>query len=128
MDFLTFVAEIDVAGDYELFGRVLGLTGTSNSFWVRVNNGAWIRWDDLFAGSWVWFPVYDSDIGTAPVSYTLPVGTTRIDIALREEGSQLDKLFLTLDGSIPSGLGPPGTNCSIAVSYTHLTLPTICSV
>ena len=113
LDFLTFVAEIDVAGDYELFGRVLGLTGTSNSFWVRVNNGAWIRWDDLFAGSWVWFPVYDSDIGTAPVSYTLPVGTTRIDIALREEGSQLDKLFLTLDGSIPSGLGPPGTNCSI---------------
>ena len=61
----------------------------------------------------MWFPVYDSDIGTAPVSYTLAVGTTRIDIALREEGSQLDKLFLTLDGSIPSGLGPPGTNCSI---------------
>ena len=115
LDFLTYVAEIDVAGDYELYGRVIGLTGSSNSFWVRVNNGNWIRWDDLFAGSYVWIPVYNSDLGNAPVSFTLPVGTTRIDFALREEGAQLDKVFLTLDGPPPSNFGPPATNCTFDI-------------
>jgi len=112
LDYLTYVAEIDVAGDYEIYGRVLATSGASNSFWVRVNNGAWINWDDLFAGSWVWFQVWDSDNGNTPLSFTLPEGIVRIDIAYREESVRLDKLFLTLDSGPPSGLGDPATNCT----------------
>ncbi len=111
-DYLTYVVEIDSAGDYELYGRIIAPNQDNESFWVRVNNSTWYKWDDLaIANVWTWNQVWDSDNGDTPISFSLLEGQTRIDIAYREEGTRLDKLFLTLDGGIPSGAGPEATNC-----------------
>jgi len=112
LEYLTYVVEITDAGDYELYNRVITPSPDDNSFWVRVNGGDWIMWNNLPSSSlWAWHQVWDSDLADAPVSFALPVGTTRIDIAYREDGTKLDKLFLTLDGTAPSGLGEDANNC-----------------
>lgn len=114
-DFLTYIAQIDTAGDYELYARVQAPTTDNESFWVRVNNGTWYKWDNLgITTDWTWRQVWDSDNGDTPLSFTLPEGRTNIDFAYREEGTQLDKLFLTLEGTIPTGLGDDATNCTIS--------------
>ena len=116
LDYLTYVVEIDTAGDYELFGRIIAPNGADDSFWVRANGGTWYRWNGLsIATTWTWRQVWDSDNSDALVSFTLPLGTNRIDIAYREDGTQLDKLFLTLDESIPSGIGGIANNCSAII-------------
>ena len=114
LDYLTYTVEIDSAGDYELFGRIIAPTSDDDSFWVRMNNGTWYKWNSLnTAVVWTWRQVWDSDNSNALVSFTLPEGTSRLDIAYREDGTQLDKLFLTLDGSAPSGAGDDATNCPV---------------
>lgn len=114
-DYLTYAVEIDSMGDYELYGRVQAPTTNNESFWVRVNGGTWYKWDNLgIVSLWTWRQVWDSDNSDTPISFTLPEGTTVIDIAYREEGTRLDKLFLTLDSGIPVGAGDDANNCSLS--------------
>lgn len=114
LDYLTYEIDIDSTGDYEIFGRVIAPTVDDDSFWVRVNAGTWYRWNNLSVNAtWTWLQVWDSDNGDTPLSWNLIEGTTaRIDIAYREDGTQLDKLYITIDDTVPpTGLGDDSVNC-----------------
>ena len=110
--YLTYEITIDSAGSYEIYGRIIATSDTTDSYWIRANGGTWFKWDSLSVNSsWTWLQVDDSDQDTL-LSFNLSVGTNRIDIAYREEGAQIDKIFITLDGSIPTGEGSAANNCS----------------
>ncbi|MCO1337271.1 hypothetical protein MO867_23405, partial [Microbulbifer sp. OS29] len=49
------------------------------------------------------------EFSSSPV--TLFEGANTIDFAYREDGAQLDKLHLDLDGTIPVNLGPYDVSC-----------------
>ena len=95
------------AGEYNLFSRHLSYDGFDDSFWVRVNGGEWVlAYLGAKRGSFVW-----AQTGGRKTAFTLSAGTNTITIALREPNAKLDKLFLTLEGNTPLGLGEPAINC-----------------
>ncbi|WP_420459206.1 hypothetical protein [Neolewinella sp.] len=104
---VRFVIEQATAGEYQLYARVKAPDGDSDSFWVRINDGAWIKWaSGLRTPTFAWKAV-------AAGTYSLTDGTNTIDIAYREPNAQLDKLYLRIGGLRPTGLGSPSAvNCN----------------
>ena len=103
---VRFTLSGSVGGSYNLFARIDAPSGLDDSFWVRTNGGPWYKW---FMGinQRVGF-----DWNRLPQSLNLRDGTNTIDFAYREDGTRLDKLFLTKGDGRPSGLGEPASNCS----------------
>ncbi len=99
-DQLVFSVEAAVAGSYYLQARIRAPSGTKDSFWVRVNNGPWIKWwKNITRGSqFAW--------NRAPgAPFSLDAGNHTITVAYRESGTQLDKIVLNPSSGLPSGLG-----------------------
>ncbi len=103
---VRFITSTKSSGSYRLFARLKAPSGQDDSFWVRVNGGGWIKyWQNLETGTaFAWREVLGSP-------FALPAGEVTIDFAYREDGTQLDKLYLTNSGVGPSGMGGAATNC-----------------
>ena len=103
----TFSFTVPSADSYRLWGRVVAPSGSSNSFWLRVNEGPWIRWNGIREGDrWHWDQVHDSDDDETPVRFDLSEGTHQLTVAYREDDVKLDRLLLTADATYrPRGPG-----------------------
>ena len=83
-------------GVYTLWARTVARRDSEDSFWIRVNDGPWVRWNGIpRSREWHWSAVHDGDGGVEPVQFALPAGENRIEIARREGGARLDRLLLT---------------------------------
>jgi hypothetical protein len=102
---IRFVVEDVEAGQYKLFARVAASTPSHDSYWIRINGGSWTSFNGLSNGDV--FTWYEAPSGLFPLSE----GLNTIDFAYREAGAKLDKIYLAVDGVIPSGLGPVSANC-----------------
>ncbi|MEM9544650.1 MAG: Ig-like domain-containing protein [Bacteroidota bacterium] len=114
-DRIRFDVNITTAGIYNIFARVQAPSTGDDSFWVRVNEGTWYRWNELssFASSsWEWGQVWDWDNSNTPLSFNLITGANTIDFAYREDGTLLDKIVVTTASIPPSGEGNTAGNCS----------------
>lgn len=99
---LLFNVAVGQAASYHLFARVRAASLSSDSFWVRINGGSWIRWwQGMRRGS----QFYWNEVVRSP--FSLQSGNNTIEFAYREGDTQLDKLQLNLDGKLPTGLGGP---------------------
>ena len=94
------------AGNYHLFARVSADGFSSDSYWVRVNGGSWIKWYNGIATGvgFKWNLMPNSKLN-------LTSGTNTIDFAFREKGAKLDRIHLNLDGKLPTGDGGAAYNC-----------------
>ena len=94
------------AGNYKLFARVDAPSGNDDSYWVRINGGAWYQWNGSIrqAVGFVWNPYPGPQV-------SLNAGTNTVDFAYREDGTKLDKLYLTKGNTTPTGTGSTATNC-----------------
>ena len=92
-------------GAYFLHIRAFTRNTSEDSFWVRANGGAWIQWNNIYRNR-------TFDWATLPATLELTAGANTLDIAFREGGARLDKLFLGRDAAPPTGFGEPATNCS----------------
>ena len=111
-DILSFSFEVSQAGQYKVFGRVKAPTSNDDSYWVRVNGGSWIKWNQIQASSsWTWDQVHDNDNANAAVLFNLNAGFNTLEIAQREDGTSLDKVYITQTGGPPTGEGNAGSNC-----------------
>ncbi len=116
-DILRFSITITAAGTYRILGRVKSSSGADDSFWFRVDEGTWFKWNDWNTqGSWEWIEFSNNDNGNTPVRYILSPGSHTIDIAYREEGAGLDKLHLTINGGTPIGQGEESINCKRSIT------------
>jgi polygalacturonase len=89
---------VGTAGTYKLWGRVIAPSTNDDSFWVRVDSGAWVDWNDIApGGSWHWANVTDDTNSDAPVLVDLTAGAHTISVAYREDGAQLDRVLITND-------------------------------
>lgn len=115
-DLVTFNVNVTVAGSYRIFVRSNAPNGSSDSYWVRVNSGSWVKWNAVNSsayGSFQWDQVgtwtcCDNDL---PLSFNLVAGANTIQFGWREPNITFDKLYLTLSGKKPTGLGGNATNC-----------------
>ncbi len=101
----TYVVDV-AAGNYVLWGRVIAPNADDDSFWISVDGGSFIRWNNIRQTSvWGWDEVHNTDTGGAVVNFALSEGTHTIVVANREDGVRLDKLYLTANGDVPTGVG-----------------------
>jgi hypothetical protein len=81
----------------------------SDSFWVRVDDGDWIKWNNLKpqdpGASCSWDVLHDSDDHDSYVKLNLGLGSHTIEVAYREEGASLDRLLVTDDLSTSDAPG-----------------------
>ncbi|MDF9799701.1 parallel beta-helix repeat protein [Catalinimonas alkaloidigena] len=102
-DIASFSFNTATAGSHKLFGRIMAESGGDNSFYVRINGGSWDQWSVKPQSGFVWHSYSD------PVE--LKAGTNTIEVSYREDGTLLDKFFISMDGSTPSGTGSAAINC-----------------
>lgn len=96
--YASYQFEVAEAGVYQIWGRVIACDEHDDSFWVRVDNGPWIKWRGIAHGrEWHWDLVHDWDQESRTVLFELSAGTHFIDIAYREDDTKLDRLLITND-------------------------------
>jgi hypothetical protein len=87
-----------------LFARVLGATANDDSYWVSMDGGSWVMWNNWWTTSWAWKQF--------PNTFNLSAGNHTLTFAFREDGAQFDKLSLSTSTALPTGTGSPASNCS----------------
>ena len=106
-NYVRFVVNQAEAGPYQLQARIKAPSILNDSYWVRVNGGEWRAWKRGIFGTpgfqWRRFP-------EGPL--TLQSGTNTIDFAYREDGTQLDKIFLGSTRAPISGRGEEDVDCA----------------
>ena len=102
----SYRVNISLPGVYVLWGRVRATDGNNNSFFVQIDNGLDHLWDVVPGDHWYWDKINDCRFSD-PVMFNLSSGTHTINIKLREDGTELDKLLLTNNilGIVSSGAG-----------------------
>jgi len=91
------------AGTYNVWFRKKTPTADDDSFWIRMDNGAWTQWNNLGnSSSWLWVK--------APATYNIGAGNHTFVVGLRENGAQLDKVYLTTGTDTPTGTGGTPAN------------------
>lgn len=105
----TYPFEIKEGMGYVIWGRVIAPNGGDDSFWVKVDDGEWIKWNGLtLSTSWVWDRVHHWEQGEDNVlkSFDLTEGKHTLYIAQRENGVRLDQLYITNSGDTPGNIMP----------------------
>lgn len=116
-DWVSFDFDIAVEGVYTFYARSRTRNENENSFWVRIDEGPWLRWNKVNQSNngdfFQWDQVGDWRRGNyaTPLTFELAPGSHIIRFAWREPGTLLDKLFITLDGNRPAGEGEPAESC-----------------
>src|SRR5262249_41579227 len=109
--FANYSFSVSQSGTYTVFARVLCPTGNADSFWVRMDGGTWINWNNIAATSWTWVQF--------PNTFTLSAGSHTLTFAFREDGAQLDKINITTSTTAPTGTGSTASNlCSATATLS----------
>ncbi len=110
---IAFPFSVSESGNYIVWGRIIAPTPDDDSYWIRMDGGSWVMWNSIASGSsWHWDEVHDSNNGSVIMSYNLSAGSHTLDVGYREDGTLLDKIYITNSGSTPVGEGSTATNCS----------------
>jgi hypothetical protein len=88
-------------GVYRIYGRVIAANTSDDSFWVRIDNNAWINWNTIALGSsWHWDSVHLNN-STTPLTFNFNAQDVHtVCVAYREDGAKLDSLLVTSDATI----------------------------
>ena len=114
---LRYTASLTKPGTYYLYLRLNAIDNGRNSLWIKVDSGNWVKFwknedgSNMLTRGFEWLRVNDD---TRPISFNLSAGTHTITVANREAGTQLDKISLSTQTSLPRGFGEPASNCGSA--------------
>jgi hypothetical protein len=109
--YATYTFTVPKSDTYKIWGRVLAPSANDDSFWAKLDNGSWARWNGMGNGtSWVWDDIHDDQVSSNGLQYSLSQGVHTLSICLRENGTALDKLCITNSGTTPAGLGDDASN------------------
>ncbi|RLI72431.1 hypothetical protein DRO97_08900 [Archaeoglobales archaeon] len=114
----TYTINIDSAGNYVVWGRVLATTTLNNSFFVQFDDGDEYLWTIKISNNWTWDAVNHWGSGTEenpeidPVIFNLTAGVHTLKIKQREDGTKIDALIITNDLSFtPTHIPPKLISC-----------------
>ena len=119
--YLDYDFELAQADTLSVFLRLDAPDVNRNSFWVRVNGGAWLKfWKEadgsaLLTSGFEWRQLTDD---ARPVTFALAAGRHRVTIAPREPGTLLDKVLVAGTDAKPVGEGPAADNCDRSTTNT----------
>jgi len=90
-------------GTYTIWGRILAPTPDDDSFHVRALTErselvGLAAWHTGVHKTWAWTPMH-LNRGRRPTRLTLPAGILHLELRTREDGTKIDRLFITDDPS-----------------------------
>ncbi len=92
----TYRIQVPETGRYVLWARAMGPDRDKDSFWIRANDGDWVRWNGIKHGrNWEWQLVHDSDDDGEIAVFPLRAGNNTLEIAYREDGARIDRIVAT---------------------------------
>jgi hypothetical protein len=91
---IRFDFEVGGAAKLQLWFFVNSPDKDHDSFWARMDDGAWIKWNNIPGGC---TRVADSNNGNRPVTFSLGAGSHRFELANRETGTEIDSIFFITD-------------------------------
>lgn len=103
----------DTQKNWKLKARIRAFDESEDSFWVKINQGAWVKWfANVKTGeTYKWQTLTDKN-ATDFVQFKLNNNQNIIEFAFREPGIRLDKILLTTQNTIDfSGPETTATNC-----------------
>lgn len=94
---------------YYLFGRFNNSSTSSDSYWIKIDDGQYELIDNLTTSGWEWKELK---------SMELTAGMHSVYIAMAESGSQIDKIALKMTQEIPVGKGETAESLCKPEIYT----------
>ncbi|NJB86251.1 hypothetical protein GGR26_002019 [Lewinella marina] len=109
-NYVRFPVEHAAAGTYYLQARINAPSSLDDSYYVRVNEGPWYAWKSGIRrkGGFQWNLLPGGGV-------TLEEGANTIDFAYREDGTELDKIYLGPTAALLSGTGGEASDCPAPV-------------
>ncbi|CAN5314369.1 hypothetical protein BH23VER1_BH23VER1_02390 [soil metagenome] len=95
-DYVTYRFRVNTAGTFRIRANVHAANGSDDSFFVRVpgkSSGDGFLWDAQQNSTYAEDYVNDRDRAD-PVEFDLPVGEVAVEVAAREDGTRLDRIWL----------------------------------
>ena len=104
----SYSFEVESSATFRVWARVIAANDGNDSFWVKMDNGSAIKWNEIPLGSsWHWVLV-QAEGASSPATFSLGAGTHTLKIAYREDGTKLDALVITSDTSYNPNAAPTG--------------------
>jgi len=94
--YAEYAFDVPEAGNYVIWGKVLAVSGGSDSFFISMDGGDFARWDAQQAGTYTWDQVNNRD-DSDPVVFYLAAGAHTLTIKQREDGTIIDRILITND-------------------------------
>ena len=89
----VFNFELETAGTFTVWGRVNTADANSDSFHIKVDDGAFLRWNTgITNNEWSWVR---SNNNGAELTFDLPAGPHTVTIKQREELAKINRVALT---------------------------------
>ena len=85
---IAFPFSVKLEGSYSVFARLNCPSANDDSFWVKMNDGAFASHNGLGTSGWTWIKLD---------RYQLEAGEHTLTIAYREDGAMLDKISISND-------------------------------
>ncbi len=110
---LVFPFTVDTAGNFNFYARLNCPTADDDSFWIKLDNGAFSIFNGLVTNGWEWIKLTD---------FFLNTGSHKITMTYREDGAKLDKISLINGANPPVGKGGTATNSCVPANPTGINL------
>jgi hypothetical protein len=96
---VTWRLNVPKAGNYYVWGRILAPTPDDDSFFVRAFTGSGeivslSEWHTGTHAQWEWTPMI-LNRAEKPTPLALPEGEVKLQLRVREDGTKIDRLFVT---------------------------------
>jgi hypothetical protein len=90
--------ELPRTDSYRLWGRVITSTLDEDSFWLRIDDGDWMQWNDIAHGDqWHWVDMRPFEQRIDRFVLQLAAGPHTLRVSYRELGARLDQLLIVSD-------------------------------
>ncbi|MEM6763859.1 MAG: PKD domain-containing protein [Bacteroidota bacterium] len=122
VDIITYTFQVSEGATYKIFARALIPNSDDDSFWFKIDDTDWVKWNRATPGTvFDWYEVTNDDLSNdPPVTYSLSEGSHTLSISYREDGALLDKIYITKDGTLPTGAGGTANNCTTPANLNPL--------
>lgn len=108
IDQISLPFTVTESGEYTVWVRCRVPTADDDSYWVKMDNGAWTMWNNIVGGSTF---QWDNAPNGANSTYNLTSGDHILTFAYREDGAEMDKIYITNTGTVPTGFGEDAAGC-----------------
>ena len=116
---LSFDIQVSTPGQYTVWARGMAPDLAGDSVHISLNGNHQARLTGFEVQTWSWAKL---DIAGGDVAVDLVSGQQTLSLSMAEDGTRIDRLYLTNDGTVPTGQGPAASVYQTSTVTTQETI------